>query len=1481
MIALTLRLGDGGSPEGPKKHTLLPLDGITILTVIPKWMPTISRWPSFFQTFSDGGYNMVHFAPINQRGISDSPYSIYDQLSLSDDLFDEPALPEQEKEDQMKDMLVSIHQTNKILSITDIVWNHTACNSSWLLHHPEAGYNLKTAPHLRPAYELDEAIIQFSEDIHAVHGLPDTISSEADLSAVLAVFSSKILPSLNLWQFFVVDAKASVDAFRVQWKAAKTGPTSVAPPYDPDRYKSVNLGSLPLKERAQVLARDALEPGKTHDRFSKTINVSTAMAFVHKLCLDLGVTDIDKQVEQYAALVDEVNLPLYQETDADIAVIKEQIGNRARYLRIAEHGPRLGPVTRVNPIVDTYFTRLPVNDITKGRDAGELALANNGWIWNADPLVNFAAEGSKAYFRREVIPWGDCVKLRYGDGPQDSPWLWKHQIEYTSKMARLFHGLRIDNCHSTPIHVAQYLLDVARSVNPDLYVFAELFTGSEEKDILFVSKLGINSLIREAMNAWDPHELSRQVHRQGGSPVGSLALPAEYFPLDMVGHSLNSTFYEPCSADTEIVVELRGSTPHNLFMDCTHDNETPHQKRTAEDTLPNAAVVAMTMSAIGSVKGYDEIVPELLNVVKESRKYRLPDSFEGIIPAKSILNSLHTKMAREGYCEIHVNQEHDFISIHRVHPVTHDGYLLIARCAFRGNRSDQVHSPIILRNQCVHVLESATLASLANLGSAVHLEFSTYLSHITHAFVEQIGDSGDIQTAITVDASQFKPGSIVLYRTWVLWYSSHASRWPPGLYEAVKGLSDVDINLALYRTGPEEAELTGGDSVYDIPGFGPLPYCGLQGIVSALVPSARNNDMGASLFSNIRQGPWLANYTIGRLEKLAVQFPGLWALCDWIKTRLRLVSSLSAAFVPKYFAIVIMAAYQGVKFRALTLSTDTLALRHPEDKRASSLVKFGESCVMTAFQLYGSVQSTGLLPKAYPLHLPGGGVFPRDPCLAAGLPHFATNHMRCWGRDIFIALRGLFLIPGHFPAARAHIIAFGSTLRHGLIPNLLDQGIRPRYNARDATWFWFRSVRDYCRYSPEGYAFLGAPVARRFIPKRRYTSGPDFCVAPDHDAAAEVPDADTYIDPSDPRVYQSVSTIAELCQEVLDRHARGIRFREWNAGTQLDHAMRSEGFDISIDADLAVPGGTGLVRGGNRWNCGTWMDKMGDSDKAGIKGVPATPRDGSPVEIIGLIKGVLHWIASDVSVKGKMWWKWTGVHIRNPAGGSDRHVSYADWDKMLVNSFEACFYIPIDPAEDRNHLIDRKELINRRGIYKDVYGSSLAYMDYQLRPNMCVAMVAAPELFNPDHARTALSLIKSTLAGPLGIKTLDPTDWAYRGVYDNANDSSDPTVAHGFNYHQGPEWVWVNAFFLRAYIHFFTRAPGHDKDRVDSELMWVQRQLMAHKQHINDTAVNPFAGLPELTNEGGAKCHGSCPTQAWSSAVMLEVTEDLGKHRRC
>ena len=287
-----------------------------------------------------------------------------------------------------------------------------------------------------------------------------------------------------------------------------------------------------------------------------------------------------------------------------------------------------------HPLSYSYFTRFE-KKVDEDSEPEIHALANNGWIWNHDPMKNFAGTDSKSYFMREVIIWGDCIKLRYGDSPEDSPYLWEYMKTYTVKMAECFAGFRIDNCHSTPIHVAQYLLDAARAVKPNLYVLAELFSGSEANDAVFVSKLGINSLIRESIVCWNPEELSRQIHRHGGQSVGSFSIQVENYDFTCGQETPMSIRrqrgkIEAPSTKLELIAE--GSLPHALFMDCTHDNEAPAQKRSAEDALSSAALVSFTASAIGSVHGYDELYPELLNLVHESRVYEKSNLSQGIQP---------------------------------------------------------------------------------------------------------------------------------------------------------------------------------------------------------------------------------------------------------------------------------------------------------------------------------------------------------------------------------------------------------------------------------------------------------------------------------------------------------------------------------------------------------------------------------------------------------------------------------------------------------------------------------------------------------------------------------------------------------------------------------------------------------------------------------------------------------------------------------
>lgn len=85
--------------------------------------------------------------------------------------------------------------------------------------------------------------------------------------------------------------------------------------------------------------------------------------------------------------------------------------------------------------------------------------------------------------------------------------------------------------------------------------------------------------------------------------------------------------------------------------------------------------------------------------------------------------------------------------------------------------------------------------------------------------------------------------------------------------------------------------------------------------------------------------------------------------------------------------------------------------------------------------------------------------------MSAGLPHFTTGWTRCWGRDTFIAYKGIYLENKLFKEAKEVILIFGSALRHGLIPNLLDSCNSPRYNCRDACWWYIKAIKDYILFT--------------------------------------------------------------------------------------------------------------------------------------------------------------------------------------------------------------------------------------------------------------------------------------------------------------------------------------------------------------------------------------------------------------------------------
>lgn len=1391
----------------------LPLSGVSLLSTVSKWMGPVSKWQDFFAEASDRGYNMLHWTPLQERGDSNSPYSIKDQLRYEPSMFDDP----QSVEDdggvaKMEEVLDLARDRYGLLHLTDVVLNHTANNSPWLEEHPEAGYSPLNFPHLTPALELDDAIIEFSGSLKD-HGLPTEVTSMDDVELILDAFHNYI-QQFNFWQYYVLDIKKEKEAAQIALSSGEIKPWE-----GPDiRGKSAaELATILRAHRDGELIQGLSKYAK---RFGVTVDGAVAVGFVQAA----RGSDIEL-VKTWGEIVDALNLPLYREWEEDVNIALVQIKNRLKYTRLEDHGPKLGNITRKFPISESYFARIPGAE----KEPLKFSLAVNGWLWDADPLANFALPPSKAYFQRTVIAWTDCVKLNYGSGPEDSPFLWEHMTKYVTSLAHLFSGFRLDNCHSTPLHVGTTLIDHARTINPDLYVVAELFTGSEDKDTIFVSRLGINSLVREAGNAGDPKEFSRITWRYGlGKPFGSIHGACLTTSSYVASPTLSGRGpIRPC-----VISPIVGSLPHALLYDQTHDNESTASKRSAEDTLSTAAIVAFSWSATGSVKGYDEVYPRLLELVRESRLYELVGLGDvkgerfgrgGIAVAKRLLNSLHREMVLGGFEEGHIHQENDYLVIHRVQPGTQKGYLLVAHTAYPHSlgSKDRGHiEPIRLRGSSAKFvfgasIEFAEVVSIPNTITGI----PSKLVHLKTVLPHWGRDDQGPYSEITVP-DYFPPGSVMIFETQLEGMDPTLDKLcGSGAEDAFQDLDLVDLNVLLYRADGEEMDATDGKiSVYDVPGFGKLKYCGLEGWMHPLKQVIQHNDLGHPLCGHLREGSWPLDYMSTRLFKQVDTFPKLQIAAEWFKERFDLVKSTVPPYLrPKYFAIVVSEAYKAARHVAIEQCSDFISSGH----------SFTQDLAMVSLQMHGRVQSASLDPSK------------SIPALAAGLPHFASGWARCWGRDVFISLRGLFLTTGNFESAKRHILAFASTLKHGLIPNLLDSVRNPRYNSRDSPWWMLQNIQDYVQKAPDGPMLLGEPVKRRF------------------------PKDDTWVPWDDPRAYTETSTIAEIIQEVLQRHADGISFREHNAGPNLDMQMRDEGFNIDIRVDWK----TGLILGGSASNCGTWMDKMGESEKAGTKGVPGTPRDGAPVEITGLLKSTVRWL-DDLSSSGQFPFKGVEAEV----DGKRRLVTYREWNDLIQDSFERSYFVPLQPSKDKEYSIN-PTLVNRRGIYKDVFGSGPGreWSDYQFRPNFPIAMTVAPELFNPEHALVALKLADDVLRGPLGMKTLDPIDLQYRPVYDNSNDSDDPAIAKGRNYHQGPEWGWPLGYFLRAYLYFDSRYGAGSENPTDT-LHHIYNILRTPRTHISD---DPWAGLPELTNKDGAFCHDSCATQAWSASTILDVLEEI------
>jgi len=138
------------------------LDCIQCQTVLTKCLGAFDEWEGRLRVSKETGYNMIHFTPIQELGQSNSAYSIRNQLVFS------PIFSPGDIQYTYADVeqLVNKMSTDwKVLSLTDLVLNHSANDSKWLQEHPECGYNLCNSPHLKPAYLVDRILFHFNVEV--------------------------------------------------------------------------------------------------------------------------------------------------------------------------------------------------------------------------------------------------------------------------------------------------------------------------------------------------------------------------------------------------------------------------------------------------------------------------------------------------------------------------------------------------------------------------------------------------------------------------------------------------------------------------------------------------------------------------------------------------------------------------------------------------------------------------------------------------------------------------------------------------------------------------------------------------------------------------------------------------------------------------------------------------------------------------------------------------------------------------------------------------------------------------------------------------------------------------------------------------------------------------------------------------------------------------------------------------------------------
>lgn len=266
-------------------------------------------------------------------------------------------------------------------------------------------------------------------------------------------------------------------------------------------------------------------------------------------------------------------------------------------------------------------------------------------------------------------------------------------------------------------------------------------------------------------------------------------------------------------------------------------------------------------------------------------------------------------------------------------------------------------------------------------------------------------------------------------------------------------------------------------------------------------------------------------------------------------------------------------------------------------------------------------------------------------------------------------------------------------------------------------------------------------------------------------------------------------------------------------------AAYRDGTDFGIGADS-----DGLIVGSAEGRQLTWMD-------AKLDDWVVTPRRGKPIEISALwyraLRCVSEWLRDPLIGAGV-------VEAERIADSMDQYA------ERVRTSFRVRFL--------------RTEVPWLADVVDGPEGDDLA-----LRPNQFIALGLGGDLIPTVQARRAFAAADAQLRAPLGIRSLAPSDPAYRGDYDGDRRSRDGA------YHQGLAWLWlIGPWADSAFaVHDLTTASGRA-----AALALVADALTPFRAHLR------LAGLGTISESAtGDAPHTpvACFAQAWSVSELLRI----------